>query len=190
MGVPGPDFRVANDEGWYRQGSFQMGATTTTPWAGVPAWASGTAYGPSSCCTQGGDLYVARPGLSPFAWTSAGSFDADTAGGASRWLRVGIALAWMRVPIDLTGAALLFRLLPLYSDGRLASNTSAFEATNEDGGFTVTNAAQGGWKLSVPLDRTRDVAAGLYAYAMYAGFADGSVKRLRYGRWIVDQGIA
>lgn len=190
MTAPGPIFRVSNDEGWYRNFSFQMGAASAPPWAGVPAWAAAKTYGPSSACTYNGDLYVAQPGVTPLTWTSAGTFGADTQGGVVRWLRVEIGLAWMRAPYPLADATLSFAITPVRSDGTLTTRTPTLTASTEDGCFLITNAAQGGVRLAIPLARTIDVPAGLYAYAMYATHPDGRVVRLRYGFWTVDQGVA
>lgn len=190
MTAPGPIFRVSNDEGWYRDLSFQQGASAAAPWAGVPPWTGGTAYTSASCCTYLEDLYVAQPGVTPFAWTSAGTFGADTQGGVSRWLRVALAKAWKRAPYPLAGATLEFAITPVRSDGTLTTRTPTLTASTEDGGILITNAAQGGVRIAIPLARTENVPAGLYAYAMYAHHADGRVVRLRYGFWIVDQGVS
>ncbi|GJE45381.1 hypothetical protein [Methylobacterium soli] len=185
------NFRVANNEGWYGAFSLMLGRPGSAPWSGVPAWARGTAYGPGSTCTYLGDLYVARPNPSDPNWTSGNDFESDLdSKGASRWIVVAYLASWTQVPYDLTGCTVEFAIKPVDDFGNLTSSFATLSASSGDGEISITNEANGGVAFAIPPGRTSAVAFGLYRYDLVATHADGRRDRVRYGLWVVDEGIA
>lgn len=184
------NFRVSNREGWYGAFSLTVSAGAPAPWDGTPAWQPATTYSLGDAVTYRGDLYIARPGLLPASWTSAGGFADDALGGVSRWKLVGYASAWARVPYDLTGAALAFAIQPITTGGALTGNGPVLTATSDGNEIIVANAKGGGIRIAIEPDRTQDVPAGRYFYEISAAFPSGRKDRVRFGLWDVDQGVA
>ena len=184
------NFRVSNREGWYGAFSLTVSAGAPAPWAGLAAWTPATAYDGGSAVTYAGDLYIARQGIVPSTWTSAGAFADDVVGGVSRWVPVGYAKAWAQQPYDLTGAALTFAIQAVTDGGNLVGNGPVLTATSDGNEILAVNAAGGGVRIAIQPDRTLNIPAGLYFYEITATYPSGRKDRVRYGLWTVDQGIA
>src|SRR3954471_3701381 len=100
------------------------------------------------------------------------------------------AAAWAQEPYDLTGVTLRFAIWPSDSSGNLIGDYPALVADSGSGEVPILNVKGGGYGLAIPVDRVRSVAPGTYRYDITATLPDGSVDRIRYGLWIVDQGIS
>lgn len=190
MAVPGIDFRFSNTATWSLGFSVQVGAARDLPWAGTPAWAPGISYGPGDARVVGEDLYLVDPagGAAPF--TSAQSFELDVrASGVSRWLLVGDARGYRRVPYDFTGKQVQVAVKACDAAGNITDPRPKLIVGSEDGGFIVSNPRQGGVAWSVPKRRAQAVPPGLYRYDMVAAGADQQPDRFRFGLLLVDEGI-
>lgn len=183
------DFRFSNSEGWYGGFGVTRGAPASAPWSSYQAWTPRTDYTATAACTHQGDLYIARPGLSPTNWTSADTFEADTVDGYSRWVMVGDARSYAQEPYPLIGAELTFAIRALDGSGNALSDGATLTASSAANEFIVTNPAQGGVTLSIRPSRTENVAPGLYYYEMRAAMPSGRIDRIRYGLLTVDEGI-
>lgn len=190
MAVPGIDFRFSNTAAWTQGFSVQVGASIDVPWTGTPAWAPGAAYDLGASRVFDGDLYLADPGAASGPWTSAETFAEDIrASGASRWLLVGAAAGYRRVPYDFTGKQVVAALKACDAAGNITDPRVKLKVGSLDGGFLVTNARLGGLAWAVPKRRALGVAPGLYRYDIVATGADEIPERLRFGLCLVDEGI-
>lgn len=190
MAVPGIDFRFSNTAAWTQGFSVQVGADRDLPWAGTPAWMPGVAYDLGVARVVDEDLYLADPGAGSGPWTSAETFAQDArVSGASRWLLVGAAAGYRRVPYDFTGKEVIAALKACDAAGSITDPRVKLKVGSEDGGFLITNRRLGGLAWNVPKRRTLAVAPGLYRYDIVATGADEIPERLRFGLCLVDEGI-